>query len=95
MVPREGTYTHAVYSILKANPASPVNLPRSNFLNTVIEALRDYYGLDVRRFYEKQIRKGQRGLPLSRHWLVGEWFGKTYVDYVADRRAKEEREARK
>jgi len=96
MVPRSGTAVRTVYDLLKTAPGYPVQLPRykTSSLGGILESLRNFYGLDVRPFPEHRSHDGP-GAGKKRYWLVGEWFGKTYVDYVADRRAKEEREARK
>jgi hypothetical protein len=38
-----------------------------------LEQLRNFYGLDIRR------------VGRSRWVLAGEWFGRVYVDYIAER----------
>lgn len=71
-VPREGTKLREVYDLFQANKGRVVHFtrPRSS---DVIAHLIDFYGLDI--------------LCLKRgHWvLAGEWFGKIYVDYLAER----------
>lgn len=43
-------------------------------------SLRDFYGLDIR-----QVRRGDIRVKRISVWcLVGEWFGKIYIDYTAD-----------
>ncbi len=98
LAPQDGTYLRQMYDLFKANPATPVCLPEFRQYSRnggTLEQLRNFYGLDIRVFGEKRPPADHPGCPRKRYWLVGEWFGKTYVDYVADRRAREEREARK
>ena len=89
LIPREGTHLRALYEQFKANPAQPIYVG-INDRRSAIGQLVDFYGLDIRLFHEKRapIRVG---CSRMRYWLVGEWFGATYIDYVADRRRKEER----
>ncbi len=98
LVPKDGTYIRQMYDMFKANPATPMYLPgfRQYSRNGgALENLRNFYGLDIRAFGEQRPPSGRQGRPSKRYWLVGEWFGKTYLDYIADRRAREEREAAK
>lgn len=78
-VPREGTRIRRMYDLLMANKGQGVEVNLTSFENkpsrsgVAINYLRDFYGLDIRR-----LRNG--------HWvLAGEWFGKVYVDYIAQR----------
>lgn len=78
--PAEGTKIRAVYDLLMASKGLPVEVNLSRMFNSNggadgrrIQDLRDYYGLDIRK------------LSNGRWVLAGEWFGKTYVDYIADR----------
>lgn len=48
----------------------------SRRVNRGISDLTDYYGLDIRR------------VGYRRCMLCGEWFGKVYIDYVAERMEK-------
>ncbi len=50
-----------------------------------IEDLRDFYGLDIRCLNCKGAGRG-RGSQPGRWVLAGEWFGKNYVDYIAQKR---------
>lgn len=94
MLPKEGTAIRRAYDALKASPAYPIFIEGTPVQRgTIITQLRDFYGLDIRPYPEK--RTSVKGAAYKRYWLVGEWFGTTYVDYVADRRAKEERESRR
>lgn len=40
--------------------------------SNLLENLRSFYGLDIRR------------ISRTKWCLVGEWFGKVYVDYLAE-----------
>lgn len=76
--PGEGTKLRAVYDLFMANKGLPVQYKANT--NSNLFQLVNFYGLDIRR-----IRNGR--------WvLAGEWFGPTYVDYIADRLAAAERE---
>ena|SRR6202035_1996578 len=81
--PREGTRTRAVYDLLYENKGIPLNVPLSMLggkrSKNLINAIRDFYGLDV------------RCISIGKWVLAGEWFGKTYVDYIADHIAKTEK----
>lgn len=68
--PREGTKLREAYDLFVANKGKPVSFKRRT--NRLIDDLIDYYGLDIRC-----IRNGQ--------WvLAGEWFGRSYQDYIAE-----------
>lgn len=69
--PRPGTAIRVAYDLLQANHGLPVTI-RDPY--GVIKAqLQDIYGLDIRNC-------GQH-----RYLLAGEWFGRVYIDYVAER----------
>lgn len=98
LAPREGTKLRALYDRFMASKGSPIEI---NFAAEVggqthrryLYDLRDYYGLDIRCI---KPRGGNRWgkKPKPSEWvLAGEWFGRTYVDYIADRIAKHDREA--
>jgi hypothetical protein len=67
--PSSGTLLGNVYERLYAARGKPVAI---KYCGPHLERLRDYYGLDIRR-----LRYGQ-------YVLAGEWFGKVYVDYIAE-----------
>ena len=95
LVPTDGSHLRELYDLFKAHPATPVYLPGTHANNghgQLLEQLRNFYGLDIRPLGEAHQPTGRRGGHRKRYWLVGEWFGATYLDYVADRRAREERE---
>lgn len=77
--PRQGTQLRAVYDLFQANRGRPIAFLTSDFGGpNRIAQLVDYYGLDIRR-----LRRGR--------WiLAGEWFGRVYVDYVAQRLTQSE-----
>jgi|SRR5687768_2162379 len=71
--PKEGTRIRDVYDLFQANKGVPIDFKtnRTGASTRVVSDLVDFYGLDIRR-----IRNGV--------WvLAGEWFGKVYVDYIA------------
>lgn len=73
-----------MYDILMISKGIPVEVALCHWEGrhgaaTMVEQLRSFYGLDIRK-----IQPGK--------WvLAGEWFGKTYVDYIADRIAEFDR----
>lgn len=74
LVPRDGTKVRALYDLLMLNKGLPVDLPLTLLYNSgSIEHLRNFYGMDIRK------------LGYGRWVFAGEWFGPTYLDYVADR----------
>jgi len=76
--PKEGSLRRALYDLLMAHKAEPVDIRGLQFKNghmrlAALNALREDYGLDIRlqrRFH---------------YMLVGEWCGRVYVDYIADK----------
>lgn len=94
LIPQEGTRLRAIYDRLKAAPATPLSLSLDfPLVHVALQQLRDFYGLDIRTYCEPRHRTpDHRGRAFVRHWLVGEWFGPTYIDYVADRHTREHRQ---
>ena len=89
-VPREGTDLRRTYDEFYSNRGTPVS-PRPDLegplgrriVGNQIAQLINFYGLDIRvhgRCSENFRRKT--------YWLVGEWFGREYVDYLAQRLGK-------
>jgi hypothetical protein len=73
-LPNEGTRVREVYDLFQNNKGSILNttLNELGCDYTTISQLVDFYGLDIRRLGHRK-------------WcLVGEWFGKTYIDYLAE-----------
>lgn len=79
LLPTAGTRLRKIYDLFQANKGRPIAfLTRDHGGTNQIAALVDYYGLDI-----ICLRRGQ--------WLLaGEWFGRVYVDYVAQRLAQSE-----
>lgn len=79
-IPRAGTRLRAVYDLFQANKGSTIRLPpeRRGRTADIRRQLTDYYGLDIRK------------VTRSQYILVGEWFGKVYVDYLAQQIAASE-----
>lgn len=72
-VPSHGTAVRDAYDLFMLNRGRVVDFSCSKNNPPIIESLRSSYGLDIRR-------AGYR-----RWFLAGEWFGKVYIDYVAER----------
>ena len=77
LIPKPNTKLRQVYDLLQNNKGrvvdtSELDRTAKQYLSGI---LPDYYGLDIRR------------MAKHRHCLVGEWFGRQYVDYVAERLA--------
>lgn len=78
LLPAEGTRLRRTYDLLMANKGIPIEEHLTRFGGAdgngqEIEQLRNFYGLDIRR------------LAYGRWVLAGEWFGRVYHDYIADR----------
>lgn len=68
--PRPGTRIGDVYDSFMANKGVPIEI---TFRGSVqLYYLTDFYGLDIRKVHN--------GLWV----LAGEWFGRAYVDYIAE-----------
>lgn len=76
--PRPGTRIRRMYDLLAAHKGRVINAPLTMFEGGTrhrnraheIEALRDQYGLDIRK------------LGQARWILAGEWSGRNYIDYT-------------
>lgn len=72
-IPRRGTEIRRTYDLFCANKGKVVRFTRNPTNPNIVNQLRDVYGLDIIRLQ-------------NRKWcLVGEWFGKVYIDYVAEK----------
>src|SRR5690348_6959141 len=71
--PRKGTKIRALYDRLQASKGLPITFSATRGRYMMIDQLRDAYGLDL------------RNVGYGQWMLAGEWFGKVYVDYVAER----------
>lgn len=75
-----------LYDKFKANKAEPIQITnfKPNILKATLNQLIDFYGLDIR-----QTQRCNKRLGLTAEYtLVGEWFGKVYVDYIAEKMEK-------
>jgi len=90
--PRENTITRSVYDRLMENRGREVSLTdlttSTTNPNEIVAHLQITYDLDIRaRIIYKGRGKGRgrgREKDCGRYCLVGEWFGKHYVDYLAE-----------
>lgn len=101
--PTEGTFIRRLYDILQASKGLPVRLnykeygPWGGTMGVLLEQLRNFYGLDIRRVPGSGKRDGKegRGAQKSQYCLVGEWIDEKYVDYVAQRLAEDDASKRR
>ncbi len=80
--PHWGTKTRRIFDCLQAHKAETVSLePYNNKADVkiIVNRLMDFYGLDIRKTGD---------CHHAEYMLVGEWFGKVYVDYVAEKMEK-------
>ena len=88
-IPRQGSTVRRVYDRLMASKGEFIDLfdvlpnPRSK----AIYQLQDFYGLDIRSQRVPGDRAGRcgKGLYHKKYAVVGEWFGRVYVDYIVER----------
>jgi hypothetical protein len=79
--PRSGTRTRALLDYLMEHKGRPLALSWRDFFSRycyfrrAIADLNDYWGMDIRRVAH------MKGFYV----LCGEWHGKVYVDYVAEK----------
>ena len=80
-VPKPGTLIRQNWDILQSSPGRPVTLVGcTGSINNQLRHLTDFYGLDIRLVRQGSSRVGR----LSTYVLAGEWFGRVYVDYIAE-----------
>lgn len=77
-LPGEGTKLRAAYDHFLSHKGKAVS---ENISYRTREDLENYYGLDIRR------------VGFGKWMLCGEWFGKVYIDYLAEHLSKEGIEA--
>lgn len=84
-LPADGSHIRKLYDTLQNNKGVPVVFNSDSRFHMYCRYLSDFYGMDIR-----QIQRGDKrvGRP-SKFMLVGEWFGRVYVDYVSDRIERE------
>lgn len=80
--PREGSRLRAIYDALQSNKGAPVEI---HLDGNELRQLSDFYGLDIRNVRRGFHREGCQGWREPAHLLAGEWFGRVYIDYVAER----------
>lgn len=87
--PREGSELRVVYDTLQASRGIPIEFAPSRALLMRFRDLTDFYGLDIRG----TDRGDRRTNRPSKFVLAGEWFGRVYIDYIAERLAAAEQAA--
>ena len=78
--PTPGTRAGDIYDRLMSSKGIPIEIGSQEFM-TIMVALTDYYGLDIRHVQRANKRLGLK----SKYVLAGEWFGRVYIDYIAER----------
>jgi hypothetical protein len=68
--PGKGTKIRKVWDLLHDHAGKAVELTNYAHDGSMLVVLRDIYGLDIRR------------VGKCRYALVGEWFGRVYIDYT-------------
>lgn len=79
-IPAEGTKIRAIFDALHASKGALVDLTEIQHDTTTMIQLTDIYGLDIRQIGRGYCRTGKRSIWV----LAGEWFGKVYIDYIAE-----------
>ena len=79
--PRQGSRLRAIYDVFVENKGKPIEMPAGLDKGNMAQ-LTDYYGLDIRHIQRGFHRNGINRPSL--YVLAGEWFGKTYIDYIAE-----------
>lgn len=79
-IPTEGTNLRLIYDNLLANRGIEIEIiirsgRNSSDLGSIIQQLRDFYGLDIRA-------RKQAGAKRRAYCLAGEYFGSHYVSYM-------------
>jgi hypothetical protein len=79
-IPSEGSKLRAIYDRFQASKGRVIDYSSPNN-DRLLADLTDYYGLDIRR------------VARCKWVLAGEWFGRAYLDYLAEHLASQEVEA--
>jgi|SRR5882724_8899568 len=79
-IPREGTHLREVYDLFQSSKGVPIEWSPGNRGKYIMD-LTDFYGLDIRRLQSGNSRSGRK----SQYVLAGEWIGRVYIDYIAER----------
>lgn len=83
--PREGSRLRAVYDRFLANKGVPIEIHPPEFDGTMRIKFADFYGLDIRLLSRGYVRNGYEKSRKSTYVLAGEWFGRVYIDYIAEK----------
>ena len=78
-IPAKGTRLRQIYDLFQASQGLPVKLSLSkNDVKGTFSQLINFYGMDIRHIAKHE-------------WvLAGEWIGRVYIDYIAERLAEKE-----
>lgn len=84
-IPSEGTRIREVYDALMSSIGKPICIQLDwnsdgRSLAAAINQLKIFYGLDIRLLRPENKSRSLCAL----HAVVGEWFGKIYVDYTCE-----------
>ena len=89
LCPREGSKLRHLYDVFMEHKGVPLQINlKAEYgaaATSMVTQLQNFYGLDI------FCKRGGRGVHHATYLLAGEWFGATYVDYVANRIQKAER----
>jgi hypothetical protein len=79
--PSEGSRIREIYDLLMASKGRVVLIDLTHSGDDRrLASLQDFYGLDIRI-----VRRGRRRAGRSTEIvLAGEWFGRVYIDYIAE-----------
>jgi hypothetical protein len=78
-IPREGSKIREIYDLFQASKGVTIEWSYKAGGKRLMQDLKDYYGLDIRRIQSGSSKTGRKSLYV----LAGEWFGSEYVDYIA------------
>jgi hypothetical protein len=85
-IPRQGTKIRELWDLFQNKRGEVVIFPLNTLYNkSVLNALTDFYGLDIRCLSHKSAGRGKGSCP-GQWILAGEWFGNEYKDYIAEKR---------
>ena len=89
-IPKLGTKIRELWDLLHLHKGEVfIDRLTPRFGNGTIRQLRDFYGLDIRDLGEAKRPGGKVGGHGPHRWiLAGEWFGRDYRDYIAERKTR-------
>jgi hypothetical protein len=79
-IPQAGTNLRKIYDLFQSSKGRVIDYSSPNN-DRLLADLTDYYGLDIRR------------VARCKWVLAGEWFGRAYLDYLAEHLTSQEVEA--